>query len=73
MSENTFKVMKQRNMRRISGLTEPMRILSQLGIYLFLFLMALIVLLLDGDFLAQIPCGIQTEPPDFLAQTGAFE
>lgn len=44
MSENTFKVMKQRNMRRISGLTEPMRIFSQLGIYLFLFLMALIVL-----------------------------
>ena len=44
MSENTFKVMKQRNMRRISGLTEPMRIVSQLGIYLFLFLMALIVL-----------------------------
>lgn len=44
MSENTFKVMKQRNMRRISGFAEPMRILSQLGIYVFLFIMALIVL-----------------------------
>ena len=44
MSENTFKVMKQKNMRRISGFAEPMRVLSQLSIYLFLFLMALIVL-----------------------------
>ncbi|MBR3929334.1 MAG: carbohydrate ABC transporter permease [Clostridia bacterium] len=31
-------------MRRISGFAEPMRVLSQLSIYLFLFLMALIVL-----------------------------
>ena len=44
MSENNLKVMKQRNVKTIVMLESPLRILTQLGIYAFLFVMALIVL-----------------------------